>query len=134
MEFYKASRISGVECNDSQFYRIYLVSFVCCSLIVDLDMETWNKWVSAILWRSSRFARFVFTFNTSLFNFTNEILQRDFAIVFKGWPKEKSKLYSEDKEVIKILKDMKWQHSLKYHGNDNCTTCSWIESVKLKWE
>lgn len=68
-------------------------------------METWNKWVSAILWRSSRFARFVFTFNTSLFNFTNEILQRDFAIVFKGWPKEKSKLYSEDKEVMKILKD-----------------------------
>lgn len=94
-------------------------------------METWNKWVSAILWRSSRFARFVFTFNTSLFNFTNEILQRDFAIVFKGWPKEKSKLYSEDKEVMKMLKGMKWQHSLKYHGNDNCTTCSWNESVKL---
>lgn len=123
MDFYQASSFLGVEpwFLFSPHSFSHSTKFIYCLLFVAVNLCPWHGNLKIKMGHSlffcsrfpGRFARFEFNIITFSFNCTADVLQRDFTIVFEGWPTEKNKKYSEGKKVIKIAKDTKRQHKIK---------------------
>lgn len=123
MDFYQASSFLGVEpwFLFSPHSFSHSTKFIYCLLFVAVSLCPWHGNLKIKMGHSlffcsrfpGRFARFEFNIITFSFNCTADVLQRDFTIVFEGWPTEKNKKYSEGKKVIKIAKDTKRQHNIK---------------------
>lgn len=123
MDFYQASSFLGVEpwFLFSPHSFSHSTKFIYCLLFVAVNLCPWHGNLKIKMGHSlffcsrfpGRFARFEFNIITFSFNCTADVLQRDFTIVFEGWPTEKNKKYSEGKKVIKIAKDTKRQHNIK---------------------
>lgn len=123
MDFYQASSFLGVEhwFLFSPHSFSHSTKFIYCLLFVAVNLCPWHGNLKIKMGHSlffcsrfpGRFARFEFNIITFSFNCTADVLQRDFTIVFEGWPTEQNKKYSEGKKVIKIAKDTKRQHNIK---------------------
>lgn len=114
--------------------------FIYCLLFVAVNLCPWHGNLKIKMGHSlffcsrfpGRFARFEFNIITFSFNCTADVLQRDFTIVFEGWPTEKNKKYSEGKKVIKIAKDTKRQHNIKIPYNYTLFTWNILAKHRFK--